>query len=356
MERRLGGLQETLQKQRPHEEREREQVHLHCPAQRLWFERLIAKLHLPLWLGLPIVSLSPAIALWWLGITIRIATDFTGFIPVSLPLIVLNMLFLVGSSRLIRTHIENLKRYATTLTPDISSKFMNRFYSVTPIVFIWTILVLASGLVFDPLIFKMSYPLYESLLRVVVTSYLRFAQATFLWVLGFSMYSISNWGRLPFRLKSFTEDPILGLKPFGTASLYFVTLYVIGVLLTFPIDVYSGDAVRLSQSVFFLLGLAMFLGPLSGLRSRLLEAKREKLAWIGARHRRVMERVESTGDDYLDTGIVNELIAIDNIRRDVQQIRTWPFNLGILAKLVTVVMLPLVLAMLATYLIRILQL
>ena len=87
-----------------------------------------------------------------------------------------------------------------------------------------------------------------------------------------------------------------------------------------------------------------------------MEAKQEKLEWIGMRHRRVMEQVELTGDAPLEMGIVNELVAVDSIRRDIQQIHTWPFNQGILAKVVTVVMLPLVLAMSATYLIHILQL
>lgn len=291
-----------------------------------------------------------------MGIQIRIATDFTGVAVVSLPLLTLNMIFLLGSSRFIRLHVESLRQYTVTLTRNVGSVNLNRLYSLTPIIVLWTALVLASGLVFDPLIFKLYYPLSQSLLRVAVTSYLRLAEATFLWVLGYSMYSIYKWGRLPDRLKSFAEDPILGLKPYGSASLHFVTLYIIGVLLTFPIGVYGGDAVRISQSIFFLLGLAMFLGPLLGLRRKLLEAKHDQLDWIRRRHMRVIELVQSAGEGPLDMEVVNELVALDSIRRDAQQIRTWPFNPGILARLVTVVMLPLVLAMIATYLIHILQL
>jgi hypothetical protein len=313
-------------------------------------------LQLPLWIGLPIVSLGPAIVLWSLGIEIRIATDFTGVLSVSLPLLMLNMIFLVGSSKFICQHTEKLDNYTATLTDGAISVSPDRLYSLTPIVLIWTALVSASGLVFDPLIFKLNYPLYQSLLRVVVTSYLRLAEATFLWVLGYSMYMIYQWGKLPVRLKSFTEDPSLGLKPYGTASLYFVTLYVVGVLLTFPIGIYVGDGVRISQSIFFLLGLAIFLVPLLGLRRKLLEAKEERLTWIQTRHKRVIELVESSGDGPLDPELVNELTAIDSIRRDIHQIRSWPFNPGILARVVTVVMLPLVLAMIATYLIHILQL
>jgi hypothetical protein len=349
-------LQETIQGRRQRENTRRESVPSFVPHQPLWFERLSSKLHLPLWFGIPVVSLAPAIVLWSLGINIRIATDFTGKPIISLPLLILNMLFLIASAKFISLRIDKLEQYTASLTQDLSPRFMDRLHSLTPIILIWTILVVASGLVFDPLIFGLHYTLYQSLLRVAVTSYLRLGQATFLWVLGYSMFSIYTWGRLPVRLKSFSEDPTLGLNPYGTASLNFVTLYVVGVLLTFPVGVYTGEAILISQSIFFLLGLVIFLGPLLGLRRRLLEAKQEKVDWIGARHKRVVELVESCGDEPLDIGIVNELLAVDSIRRDIQQIHTWPFNLGILAKLVTVVMLPLVLAMIATYLIHVLQL
>ncbi len=349
-------MQETIQKHRPDEDPGGKILPSYAPSQQIWFERLSSKLRLPPSLGIPIVSLAPAIALWSLGINIRIATDFTGKPIVSLPLLILNLLFLIGSSKLIFNRIENLEHYTASLTQDLSPRIMNRLHAFIPILSIWTLLVVASGLIFDPLIFGLHYSLYQSILRVAVTSYIRLAQATFLWVLGFSMVSIYKWGRLPVRLKSFTEDPTLGLRPYGSASLHFVTLYIVGVLLTFPVGVYDGQAILVSQTIFFLFGLAIFLAPLLGLRRKLLEAKQEKLEWIGLKHRRIVELVESNGDGSLDTGIVNELIAIDTIRRDIQQIHTWPFNPGILARLVTVVMLPLVLTIIATYLIRILQL
>ena len=207
---------ETPQKRRQEDEKHERPVRIHGLHKKLWFERIISKLRLPLWLGIPVVSLAPAVALWTLGINIRIATDFTGVPVVSLPLLVLNILFLVGSSTLISRHIEKLRQYTDTLIVDSGPGVLNPLYSLTPIVLIWTLLVLASGLVFDPLIFKLYYPFYQSLLRVVVTSYIRLAQATFLWVLGYSMYSIHRWGKLPVRLKSFTQDPTLGLKPYGT--------------------------------------------------------------------------------------------------------------------------------------------
>jgi hypothetical protein len=294
--------------------------------------------------------------LWWLGIDIRIATDFTGVPVVSLPLLIVNIVFLLIFSRHVCLRAQGLRRYTGTLGVRLGPDDLSPLYSLRAVLVVWIVLVAASALVFDPLIFRMSYSVYQSLLRVFITSYLSFIQATFLWVLGYSMYTIYRWGKLPLRLKSFVEDGTLGLSAYGRASLFSVTLYVAAVLLTFPMLVYPSAAVMVSQAIFLTLGLGIFIAPLLGLRRKLTQAKHEKLGWIRLKHRRVMEAIELSGMGLLEGVLVNELIAIDSIRRDLQQIHTWPFNAGVLAKLITVVVLPLVVAMVATYLIRILQL
>jgi hypothetical protein len=164
------------------------------------------------------------------------------------------------------------------------------------------------------------------------------------------MYLIYAWGKLPIRLKSFTEDQTLGLNSYGRASLFFVTLYIAVMLLTFPILVYRSDAVMWSTVIFSLLGLAMFLVPLFTLRRRLLDARADKLTWIRRRHSRVIESIESCGDGPLEISLVNELIAVDSIRNDLHKISGWPFNAGVVARLVTVVFVPLSLYVISTYL------
>lgn len=302
------------------------------------------------------MGLIPAVALWSLGINIRIATDFTGIPIVSLPLLILNVAYLLGALQLIRTRVLRLRDYTRTLGAEPGRNGLGGLSNLKAISALWAVLLVSSSIFFDPLVFGLHYSLYQSLLRLVVTGYLRFIQATFLWVLGYSMYSIYRWGKLPIKLKSFTEDRSLGLNPYGRASLLFVTLYVFAVLLTFPAFVYLTEAVLLSQTIFFLLGIVIFAGPLLGLRKKLVKARNEKLEWIQARHRRVMERIESSDEGPIDPSLVNELIAIDSIRKDLQQIHTWPFNAGILARLVTVVVLPLTVVILATYLVHVLSL
>jgi hypothetical protein len=335
---------------------------IHRPSRthsRLWFERVFSKLRLSFWSGTIIVGLLPALILWIFGHNINIETDFTGNTIVSVPLLVLNVLYLLIASRYISSRIEKLKKYTRNLGQELritEEKFdLRRLYSVQAILVVWIAIVAATGFIFDPTLFGLHYSLYQSMLRVVVTGYLRFLQATFLWIFSYSMYSIYRLGKLPMKLLPFTEDKTLGLKPYGRISLSLISLYVIAVFLTFPILVYRSEAALVSQSIFYVLGLLIFIGPLPSLRKKLLDVKQEKLAWIRERHTRVMAQIEQTGDGPLDSKLVNELIAIDKIQQDLQQIRGWPFDLGIVARLATVMIVPLGLTIFSSYLIEILR-
>jgi len=317
-----------------------------------WFENASTALRLPPWVGVCIVGLIPAAGLWYLGIDIRIATDFTGFPPVSLPLLVVNVSFLLLASLLIRSRTLQLRDYTRSLGVEPDADWVGRLTSLRAIASVWVVLLVTTSLVLDPYVFGLYYSPTQIALRLFVTSYLRFIQATFLWVLGYAMYLIYKWGRLPIRLKSFTEDSTLGLNAYGRASLLFVTLYIVGMLLTFPVFVYKSEAIVWSQTMFSLLGLALFLGPLFSLRRKLVEARKEKLAWISRRHRRVIESIETGGDGPIDPLLVNELLAVDNIRNDLHRISSWPFNASIVVRLITVVITPLALILFSTYLVH----
>jgi len=303
---------------------------------------------MPLWVGICTVGLIPAVTLWLWGIDTRIATDFTGVPIVSLPLLLTNVVFLLGATQLVRTRTLRLRDYTLSLGGGLGSDQTNLLVNWRGIVAVWVVLVLATSLVFDPYVFNLYYSPYQELQRVFVTSYIRFIQATFLWVLGCSMYLIYRWGRLPIKLKSFTEDKMLGLNTYGRASLLFVCLYIVAMLLTFPVLVYKSEAVVLSQVVFSLLGLVLFLAPLLSLRRKLVVAKAEKLAWIQKRHSKVIDQIESAGEGPLNPALVSELMAVDSIKNDLQRINGWPFNAGIIVKLLSVVALPLVTYVLAT--------
>ena len=322
------------------------------PATELWFESAATAVRLPLLVGICLVGLVPATLLWYVGISIRIATDFTGFPPVSLPLLTVNVVFLILASQLIRIRTVQLENYTESMGVELENNRFGRLTSLKGILVVWLLLLCVTSLVIDPYVYNLYYTPLQAAMRLAVTGYLRLIQATFLWTLGYSMYLIYKWGKLPIRLRSFAEDKTLGLNIYGRASLLFVTLYIAAMLLTFPVFVYNSEAVMWSQAAFSLLGLAIFLVPLFSLRRRLIEAKNEKLAWITRRHSRAIESIESCGDGPIDTTLVNELVAVDRIRTDLQRISGWPFNAGVVVKLVTVVFLPLSLYVLCTYLVH----
>ena len=323
---------------------------------RLWIDSAASAFRLPRMVGVLAVGLVPATILWYLGINIRIATDFTGFPPVSLPLLVVNVAFLVFASMLIRSRMEQLEDYTESLGADLETTRFGRLTSLKGILVVWVALLCVTSLVIDPYVYNLYYTPLQAVMRLVVTGYLRLIQATFLWTLGYSMYLIYRWGKLPIRLRSFAEDKTLGLNIYGRASLLFVSLYIAAMLMTFPVFVYKSEAVMWSEIVFSLLGLAIFLVPLFSLREKLIDAKKEKLKWITRRHARAIESIESCGDGPIDAALVNELIAVDRIRTDLQRISGWPFNAGVVAKLVTVVFVPLSLLLISMYLAHVLNL
>jgi len=325
-------------------------------APKLWFDSASSVLHLPRMLSISIIGVVPATVLWYIGINIRIATDFTGFPPVSLPLLMANVVFLLFASQLIRARTLQLEDYTESLGVELEPNQLGRLTSLKGILVVWALLLGATSFAIDPYVYNLYYPPLQAAMRLVVTGYLRFIQATFLWTLGCSMYLIYKWGKLPIRLRSFAEDRTLGLNSYGRASLLFVSVYIVAMLLTFPVFVYQSEAVMWSQLMFSCLGLVLFLVPLFSLRSKLVQAKSEKLAWITRRHRRAIESIESCGDGPIDTALVNELIAVDNIRTDLQRISGWPFNAGVVIRVVTVVFLPITLLILSTILVRALNL
>ncbi len=60
--------------------------------------------------------------------------------------------------------------------------------------------------------------------------------------------------------------------------------------------------------------------------------------WIGPRYLRIVHKLRQDFDSSFDDEWVSKLGAIDKIQRDVQQIHTWPFDTGILVRLVAILL------------------
>ena len=319
---------------------------------KLWFEQLFKRIGLPFWAGVIIAGYLPLLLLTLLGYySYGVKTDFTGDITLGVPLLLANILYILYSCRYIRHRIDELEKYSVAMQAEQSKIQTGYLTDIRPILATWIALLTISVLVLEP-IFNPGYSLVQNVLRELLYSYTRLLQATFLWVFLSSMIAIYKMGQLPLKLRIFTDDRTLGLKPFANTSLHLITIYVVAILLTFPIFLYPNFAVELSLTIFLVPGLFFFLFPLLGLHKKMRNAREDKSTMIGLRHNRVMNEVESTGDGPLNERLVNELLAIDVIKREIHQMHEWPFDIGTIARLTGVLGAPMVAAILAAYVIR----
>src|SRR2546427_430934 len=191
---------------------------------------------------------------------------------------------------------------------------------------------------------------------------------------GYLMYAIHQAGKLPLRLKPFTEDRTLGLKPFGTASLRLASIYAVFPvtltlleLVTLNVEIPGGITItfaplRLTDVIFsfglILAGIALFFLPLLSIRKRLQEAKRQELSWVTPRYttiiQKLREQISKTPPEDRSSqtqALADELTMMRQVQQDLQKIQSWPFDLGVVSRLATVLVIPPILGVLARILI-----
>lgn len=105
------------------------------------------------------------------------------------------------------------------------------------------------------------------------------------------MYVIYRLGKLPLKMKHFTLDRSLGLKPFGKMCFQLSALYLIVTLMTFTFPFFTELSYPsiIMMSGFVSLGVPLFLVPMLTLRSRLVAEKKLRQEWLSARHARTMQ-------------------------------------------------------------------
>src|SRR5207244_541852 len=96
-----------------------------------------------------------------------------------------------------------------------------------------------------------------------------------------------------------------------------------------------------------LVGVALFLLPLVGIHRRLQEAQRRELDWITPRYTTLVERLKDrmSRSDHLESAdekdaLASELSAVRQVESDIHRIQTWPFDIGVITRLATVLVLP----------------
>ena len=107
-----------------------------------------------------------------------------------------------------------------------------------------------------------------------------------------------------------------------------------------------------------LAGVAMFFLPLLSIRKRLQEAKRQELSWVTPHYTTIIEKLKEqisktpTEESANETKtLADELTMVRQIQQDIQKIQSWPFDLGVVSRLATVLVIPPILGVLARILI-----
>jgi hypothetical protein len=275
------------------------------------------------------------------------------------------LVYFVYAIRFISNRMERLSEYVKQMSPDVLVDGLRIKFRLANVLAIWAILLVTITLLFG-------FPSLTSVFseHIAVIAYFFLILASFLLVYGHSMYAIHQAGKLPLRLKPFTEDRTLGLKPFGTASLRLASIYaVFPVTLTFlelvtlEVEIPGGVTIifapiRLTDIIFsaglILAGIALFFLPLFSIRKRLQEAKRQELSWVTPRYTTIIKRLkEQTSkappEDRVDQmqALADELTMVRQVQQDIQKIQSWPFDLGVVSRLATVLLVPPILGVIA---------
>lgn len=303
----------------------------------LWFERLYSRLRIPFFAGAVFVSLLMLGILALCYLLAGVWSDFllrSAYYASFAPGVVLLCQIV---SRYASKQVKGLVEYSKSMTEDNKSISTDALYGLKGILVIWGLFLLT----IQPLYWRIapkSYTLYQSF----ITSYAPFVYflffiATLVWVIVYSMVSIYRMGKLQMRLTHFAEDHTLGLRPFGVATLRIYAVFILTlaymILPQYIFGIETDPTAPVGHLSFTLVMVVFFLLPLVSFHSKLVNAKREKLRRILERYAEVVRRFEKGSPNEIDPNATAELLAAKEVLRDVQQIRTWPFDTGILVRL-----------------------
>lgn len=313
-------------------------------TQQLWFERLYAWLRLPFWVGALVFGALVFVLL-------DLASFYlTGHWDVFLGTSTFAYFAVYASAAAVYAQFlaRNATREVVALNAHLGSMNRGRQLDLKPLWSVRYFLILYLMMVVPLQLLNVyfgglpeSIPPDQRLLVGIPLYYWVAFPATFVWVWMYCLYSIFKMGRLDLRLQPFTEDRTLGLKPLGRFALRLSGMYIALLIIVIIPNLFIGLSslpFLVVYAGFFLLALVFFFLPLLPLRGQLLRAKRDLLRRVGIRYTHVFERIDLGSEGHIEQEAVNELAAIDKIQRDVQQIHTWPFDVGIVVRLSAIIL------------------
>jgi len=327
----------------------------------------------PFWLGAVIVSFVPTKILSTIEYLLVPSQGVGSLILDEALVLSLIMLYFLYAMRYIATRMDRLSEYTNGMSPENTTlRLRTSPIRLSRVLIVWIILLVVINLV-SPIPSSIEGAVSN---HVLVFAYFFLILAFFLWTYGSSMVAIYRAGKLPFQLKPFTEDRTLGLKPFGTVSMRLVSVYgIFPIIVTFlqlitiNVEIPGGVTVGLGSfrasdliilSSLILVGVVLFLLPLVGIHRRLQDARRQELSWITRRCTNLVQRLKDriTRSDQFENAnekdaLASEISIVRQIQSDIHRIQTWPFDLGVITRLATVLVLPPILGVAARIMILI---
>ncbi len=311
-------------------------------AQEVWFERLYRRLGFPLWAGALLLGVVPTILLLPVSYYISgLWDDFlSSAIIFSSPLLAMVVVFAHFSVRYVRRRLMGLAEYADSIRVDGLMTDLKETHRSRGVAITYLVLMGTTQTIFTFFVLPGRYSLVQKLGTSLPFFFWNIFLCTFFWVWFYSVYKIYRMGKLPLRLRPFTEDRTLGLKPFGRASLQLTGVYVAFLASIFvtavPLSDFSPFVIAFAIGLL-LLGLVIFFLPLLTLHAKLVEAKQQALQWLSPEYTAMVQKLRKDGMENSDEKLYRGLAAIDKIQRDINQIHSWPFDVGIVTRLAAII-------------------
>lgn len=307
----------------------------------LWFERVYTYLRLPFWAGILLVSIGPYLAgslltLYFLApaesVLVEEAVGYVAYFVVF-------TIWIQYAARAARRGVENVEK---TTEPMRQGRPLDLQLLYSPgMAFLFFVLIEIVTLpLFLPQVFGEELTGTQSLILLGLTLYGELFHYTFFWVLVYSLYAIYRIGQLELKLKHFSEDRSLGLSPLGRLALKLAGFYVLFLAFNIVPDALSAFLTLPVLSLYvvvIILAFPLFFLPLLPLRRRLRREKSELLGRLAPRFARLYREIEANPEGEIRREDANELLVLQGMRRDIEEIHTWPFDTAVVVRLSVIV-------------------
>jgi hypothetical protein len=163
---------------------------------------------------------------------------------------------------------------------------------------------------------------------------------SFIWIYASSLWGLHELGKEPLKLKHFSEDSMLGVRPIGSIALtLFLSYFVITGLGTLVL-LFAPDPLGLVLVTgLTIVGVILFFLPLNNIHLRMQNEKHLHQAAIRRELVLLSNPNNATGPNPQKDPLsrVSELMILQMRRDDAARIPTWPFDTTILSRFAAVI-------------------